>query len=145
MDRACLLAVHSRLCPNSLPPASPCLHPCSALLLMRFARRHGGRSPRLLVSLERRVCFALDGSGTAAVTAPAYEYWRTLFEAVEGEPGAAGTGASSGAQTPHKPQLPLVGWQLDVGSVPQALQPYERTAELELWELALREDVGDPI
>lgn len=113
---------------------------------MRFARRHSGRSPRLLVSLERRVCFTLDGSGTAAVRAPAYDFWRTLFEAVEGEPGSAagegGAGGTSCAQAQHQPALPLIGWQLDVSSVPQALQPYERTAELELWELALRDDAG---
>lgn len=131
-------------CPSST--AAPCR---SAALLMRYARRHSGRSPRLLVGLERRVCFTLAGM---AERAPAYDYWRTLFEAVDGEPAAAAAAAMAqqpaGANSQPKQQEggaaqaappPLVGWRIDVMQVPQALHPYQRTAELELWELVLRD------
>lgn len=120
---------------------------------MRHAQRHSGRSPRLLVGLERRVCFTLVDQ---AARAPAYDYWRTLFEAVEDEAAAAAAAETEAACTggggpkqrpqhqqhgsPPAAQLPLVGWRIDLEQVPQALHPYQRTAELELWELVLRDD-----
>ena len=122
---------------------------------MRYAWRHSGRSPRLLVGLERRICFTMTDQ---AVRAPAYDYWRTLFEAVDGtgegsQPGSsaavpaearavAATGAaSSGVQEVGSVQqaaFPLVGWRLELESVPQALHPFERSEYLELWELQLK-------
>ena len=44
---------------------------------MQYAERHSGRSPRLLVALERRIVFTLRD---AAERAPAFDYWQTLFE-----------------------------------------------------------------
>ncbi|PRW58350.1 methyltransferase 22 isoform X2 [Chlorella sorokiniana] len=137
----------------------------SAVLLMRYARRHSGRSPRLLVGLERRICFTMTDQ---AVRAPAYDYWRTLFEAVDGpvegslpagsraavaaeleeaapgaaaaaapSPGRSGTVAQQGGST-QQAAFPLVGWRIDLASVPQALHPFERGEYLELWELELK-------
>ncbi len=135
---------------------------------MRYARRHSGRSPRLLVAMERRICFTMTDQ---AVRAPAYDYWRTLFEAIDcpaedswhaGR--AAATAASSlqaaaevaaGAVSSAPAELsssaaeqqqggkqqapfPLVGWRLNLESVPQALHPFERSEYLELWELELK-------
>lgn len=129
-------------------PARPRL-PRSAVLLMRYAARHG-RSLRLLVALERRVNFTL---ADLEARAPSYDFWRTLFRATQrpGQcPAAAGAplpAASIESQrgTPGglgpadaQPPLPLVGWRLDVGSIPRAIQ-YQRSEYLELWELALSE------
>ncbi|KAL4430876.1 hypothetical protein ABPG75_006132 [Micractinium tetrahymenae] len=138
----------------------------SALLLMQYAARHSGHSPRLLVALERRIVFTLR---EAAERAPAFDYLRTLFEEdrAEGQqrdrdsrwhvgsepaPGvatgaavqggsAAGSGGSAAAATDASPApaFPLVGRRLDVGSIPQRLLPYERSPYLELWELRLKE------
>lgn len=113
---------------------------------MRYARRHSGRSPRLLVGLERRVVFTL--TDREAPSAPAYEYWRTLFREVAPPAAAADStvhcqaGIASLQQQQRKQQqepFPLTGWRLDVGGVPQALQPSQRSEELELWELTLSE------
>ena len=124
----------------------------TAVLLMRHAQGRRGRSPRLLVGLERRVVFTLTDM---AARAPAYDHWRTLF-AVEREPpraagaepaalaGAVDAIESCAVQPPPlpapAPPFPLVGWRLDAAAVPQAIQQYERTEYLELWELALKED-----
>lgn len=117
---------------------------------MRYARRHSGRSPRLLVGLERRICFTMTDQ---AVRAPAYDYWRTLFGAVDspaesaaGEAAAAAAAAgaaepgTAAAQQPASRQqapFPLVGWRIELEGVPQALHPFERSDYLELWELVL--------
>lgn len=121
---------------------------------MRYARRHSGRSPRLLVALERRICFTL---ADLDVRAPAYDCWRRLFHAAGEETaaqaagGACGPGGSAAGrrggragerQAAPPPPLPLVGRRIDVGGVPQRLHPYQRTAYLELWELQLQEDAA---
>lgn len=125
----------------------------TAVLLMRHVQQHGGHSPRLLVGLERRVVFTLTDM---AARAPAYDHWRSLFEAVEREPpraaaaaavapaAAVASAATCAAQpralpAPAPPPFPLVGWRLDASAVPQAVQQYDRTEYLELWELALTE------
>lgn len=69
-------------------------------------------APRLVVALERRECFTLRDLD---VTAPAYDYWRTLFG--EGRP--------------------LGGRRVAAASVPQRLQGYARSDALELWVLEI--------
>ena len=169
-------------CPVNLPPPAPLLLCPSAVLLMRYARRHSGRSPRLLVGLERRICFTMTDQ---AVRAPAYDFWRTLFQAVAppAQDAAAAGGAAAAAESglaaaepragageqqhqrqhqqaragsqlagqpwsggplvaagsAQQPPFPLVGCQIHLATIPQALHPYERSEYLELWELELRD------
>lgn len=130
---------------------------------MRYAQRHSGRSPRLLVALERRIVFTFR---EAAERAPAFDYWRTLFEEESGheqaqqaqqqeqQPPQQHSGQEGAVQQPQQQPggvvaapapathraaaFPLVGKRLEVAGIPQRLFPYERSPYLELWELRLR-------
>ena len=153
LQAACTAGTRARAAP-AVPALTPACasHPAcrSAVLLMRYARRHSGRSPQLLVAMERRVCFTM--SDTPGVRAPAYDFWRTLFEAEEDEAEessatAAAEAADSAARraqavpqaAAREPLFPLIGRRLDVAGVPQRLRSYERSEFLELWQLQLRE------
>ena len=112
----------------------------TALRLMRRALRLSGRSPLLLVALEKRINFTLEH---LEVRAPAYDYWRTLFTAVP-ELEIAAPAAELAAGQPSKPPargvLPLVGRRVDDVQIPQQVLEYQRTEYLECWELTLAPD-----
>jgi hypothetical protein len=102
-----------------------------ATALLRFCqarRRPEAAPPRLLLALERRPCFTLADRD---VRCPAYDFWRAQFEA-EGE---GGEGAEAGPS--RRRRGALLGRRVDIGAVPQAVEQYERTPLLELWELRL--------
>jgi hypothetical protein len=105
----------------------------TAAQLLRHCRRANPAAPppTLLVALERRPCFTLAAMD---VRCPAYDYWRTLFE----EDGGGGAAAEEGRRRE------LAGRRVDLAAVPQHVREYERTEQLELWELGLRPEAALP-
>lgn len=111
----------------------------TAVLLMRQGHAASGRSPVLLVALEKRICFTLDDLD---VRAPAYDHWRKLFTPAETATDKAEAVAAAEPMAAGRPAPPflLVGRRLDTAILPQRVAEYERTKELELWELRLASD-----
>ena len=126
----------------TLPLLPPTARPlaCSAVLLMRYAQLHSGRSPVLLAAFERRVVFTLR---ERAACAPAFQHVLSLINTAAADGGGGGLlgqrrGAADGPS--ELEPLPLVGRRLEAGGVPRGVRPaWERGGELELWELRLRQ------
>ncbi|KAL4859497.1 Methyltransferase-like protein 22 [Chlorella vulgaris] len=139
----------------------------TAVLLMRYAQHASGRPPRLLVALERRIVFTLtemearapayeywrslfkevqppQAAGRAARGGAAGEAAAAIAaaeSAAAGTGGAAmragGTTAAAAAAGGTGVSLPLIGWRVDVESIPQTIREAPRSEYVELWELAL--------
>lgn len=74
-----------------------------------------------IFSLEKRVVFTTDGFRVAA---PAYEYFRTKFDLLDGPTSEM---RDSNSKRLYGRQIPLP---------PQYFVDYERTKELELWNIS---------
>ena len=111
---------------------------CACALLVAQRDELGGgvadsACARLLVAVERRPAFL---TASQRVQARAYDAWRALFSADERP---AGDGPDSPRPKPlHPATLPLVGVQLNLSNVPQSVLSYERTPELQVWQLRLQ-------
>lgn len=114
---------------------------CALLAAQRDELGAGASDPecaRLLVAVERRPAFL---TASQRVQARAYDAWRALFSADE-RPAGGGertNGLDCPQQKPfHPATLPIVGVQLNLSNIPQSVLSYERTPELQVWQLRLQ-------
>lgn len=85
----------------------------------------------LFLSLEKRYNFTLEDLD---IVAHSYRHFRTFFEEVvpESEGGRdKPTLKESSVTTPY-----FIGKRLDIGTIPQYIQEYDRGGDTELWEIS---------
>lgn len=85
----------------------------------------------LFLSLEKRYNFTLEDLD---IVAHSYRHFRTFFEEVVPESEGARdkpTVKESSVTTPY-----FIGKRLDIGTIPQYIQEYDRGGDTELWEIS---------
>lgn len=108
--------------------------------------------PKMILAMEKRWCFTLRDMDSCA---PAFDYFLSFLEMADGGGGGSSGGSVAGSSVPPpggkaaaindgharqsgtQPPKLLRGRRLDVDSIPQRLQGYDRGPDLELWELTL--------